>query len=148
MRHRKWFVVMGAVVLCLNAAYGYAYDYKVTGWNREGVNFMCSTCGAEGIQWDFGGTDIDGEVGHPLTVKSPTMACPGDWYARDTRIVSGTLPPGLTFDKSGNISGIPTERGHWVMMVGMYNIQCNGESAKGFTQQLRFHITGTGKVID
>ena len=92
--------------------------------------------------------DIDGEVGHPLSVSRPTADCAdGPWYA-DYWVVSGSLPTGVTVNGGkGWLEGIPTERGHWIVTMQVSNIECGGQPYEAFTQQLRFHITGTGKVI-
>lgn len=106
--------------------------------------------------WNGGSSDVNGEVGHRLYVGGPRARCitcnncqPGPWQA-DHMIVSGNLPPGMSFDNgTSNISGIPSERGHWIVKIKLYNIRCNGLNFDGccsFTQELRFHITGTGRV--
>lgn len=102
-------------------------------------------------QWNSGISDINGEVGHRLWVTGPHARCKpsGQWTANQ-RIISGTLPPGLDFEPGNfNIAGIPTERGHWVVNLTLENITCEGmnyDQCCGFVQELRFHITGTGKV--
>jgi|GEM_PF-2268753 len=101
-------------------------------------------------QWNSGVGDINGEVGHSLFVSSPRARClPGQWTA-NRYIVSGTLPPGLTLNSGpSTITGIPTERGHWIVKIKMYDISCNDKNFDGccsFTQELRFHISGSGKV--
>ena len=109
-------------------------------------------------QWNGGIGDINGEVGQRLYVNGPTARCvnckncqTGTWTANHM-VVSGTLPPGLSFEStSANIVGIPRERGHWIVQVKLYNITCNSlnyDGSSGFTQELRFHITGTGRVND
>lgn len=93
--------------------------------------------------------DVNGEVGHPLTVGGPTANCvPGRNWSEDNRVASGALPPGLALGSGGDVSGIPTERGHWIVEMQLYNVQCGGSSYQGFTQTLRFHITGSGKVVE
>ena len=106
--------------------------YRLNGWNSSRA-----------------GIDIDGEVGHPFTVSGPTARCVGsqNWLGNQ-RINSGKLPPGMTMGESGDIAGIPTERGHFIVEVEEFNVQCGGSSYEGFTQQLRFHITGSGKVVN
>lgn len=92
--------------------------------------------------------DIDGEVGHPLSVSHPRMKCVGgDGWSGESKVVSGTLPPGLTLHSSDDIDGIPTERGHWVVRLREYNLTCGGNDFGDFEQELRFHISGSGKVI-
>ena len=95
--------------------------------------------------------DINGEVGHPLSVWPPTASCrPGPGWTYNTYIISGSLPPGVTLHyrgRHGEIGGIPTARGHYIVTIEASNIQCNGGFYANRTQQLRFHITGTGTVV-
>lgn len=95
-----------------------------------------------------GGMDIDGEVGHPLSVGSCRANCePGGNWTANHRIISGSFPPGVDFN-SGNagIYGIPTQRGHWIVQVELYDVMCNGVNYAGIRQELRFHIGGSGVV--
>jgi hypothetical protein len=103
--------------------------YSLTGWNA----------------WN---ADINGEVGHRLYVNGPTANCKpsGNWNA-NYRLNSGSLPPGMSIDNGMNIVGIPAERGHWILTLELYNVECGGNYYKGLTQELRFHITGSGRVI-
>jgi hypothetical protein len=131
-----------------------------------------------GITWGHdtgGGEDVPGQVGYSLTVNSPRFDCPGPWYSSGPYIVSGELPPGLEMDEHGEISGVPTQRGHWIVGLKISNIRCNGVNYtnsgmpdvvfdKLFPGQdrsacivysghdcelrtLRFHITGSGAVV-
>ena len=98
--------------------------------------------------WNGGQSDIDGRIGYALFVSSPRGRCAplGNWTA-NTSIVSGTLPPGMTLNSApSTITGTPTDRGHWIVKLKMSNITCNGSYYKDFEQELRFHITGSGKV--
>lgn len=100
--------------------------------------------------WDWQIGDINGEVGHRFYHAVLLMNCQpkGDWDA-DSYIVSGKLPDGLTFTNSMVIEGIPQERGHWIVVLHVYNVRCNGETYPNFSsnQELRFHISGTGRVF-
>lgn len=69
--------------------------------------------------------DVSGQVGYPLEINGPTFDCPPGWTA-DMTLDSGTLPPGMTLDDHGNITGTPTERGHWAMVMKLDNIMCDG----------------------
>ena len=97
--------------------------------------------------------DVNGEVGHPVHVWGPQCNCvtnagKSQPWSGDTRIVSASgLPPGLEFRDGDHIKGIPKERGHWIVTLELYNLECGGNHYKGFRQEVRFHITGTGKVI-
>jgi hypothetical protein len=53
----------------------------------------------------------------------------------------------LSTDGKDYISGIPTERGHWIVEITMNPLYCGGATFWGFKQKLLFHITGSGKVI-
>lgn len=116
-----------------------------TAYNQRGWN------GAEYISHNqtYAAQDLNGEVGHPLSVYGPYGECGnGSAYSRSMYVQSGTLPPGLHLDSSsGTISGIPTERGHWIVTL-VNTPACGGSVAFATkTQQLRFHITGSGQVI-
>ena|SRR5215469_13638837 len=104
--------------------------------------------GLEGWQW--GRSDIDGEVGHPLSTASPHANCvPGGNWSANVRIVSGQLPPGMTLNPAPwTITGLPTERGHWIVRIELYDVKCGAQYYQGITQELRFHITGSGKVVN
>jgi len=133
--------VMGAVLMFFfTTSTVYAGLSDLHGWNDTAIYGSSST--ASGI-------DIDGEVGHPVSVRGPSANCePGGRWTSNTDIKSGQLPPGLSKDySSGKISGIPTKRGHWIVEMSTSDISCNGQSYLGYTQQLRFHIKGTGRVI-
>ena len=133
-------VVMGAVLMFFfTASTVYAGLSNLHGWNDTPIYGNSTT--ASGI-------DIDGEVGHPVSVRGPSANCePGGRWSSDTDVISGQLPPGLSEGSGGKISGIPTKPGHWIVEVKNSNITCNGQGYKGYTQQLRFHIKGTGRVI-
>ena len=103
------------------------------------------------VGWNDYLSDINGEVGHPLSVSAPTARCApsGNWTTSGGYVASGTLPPGLTMATSPPyISGIPRERGHWIVRMKVDTVMCNGLSYKGIDQELRFHITGSGKVVN
>ena len=116
--------------------------YETYGWNTAAVWWNNSQVGEAGSQ------DINGEVGHPLYVRGPsTVTVPSnEASSSNKRIASGTLPPGMTLDAVGAVTGIPTERGHWIVTLEVYGRSFRGVSYKGYTQQLRFHITGSGRV--
>jgi hypothetical protein len=119
--------------------------------------------------------DVDGEVGHPLSITGPRGGGGCDSWRAEIAVVSGQLPPGLVMGSSGDISGIPTERGHWIVTLKMANFTCNGHrytmagapdvlaEDQGWENMdkcvdegsswrycslttIRFHITGSGLV--
>lgn len=98
--------------------------------------------------WNNWTTNVEGQVGYQLYVSGPTGRCePSKSWSGGASLIAGTLPPGLTLNSAPfTISGIPKERGHWLVKLRMSNIQCGGLYYKDFEQELNFHITGTGKV--
>ena len=136
MRRRIRFIAIIVVALCFTTQPGYAFLRAMYCWNHNA-------------------DDVEGQVGHKLYVAPPETYCepPGhfDWTAR-SEIISGVLPPGLTLNENLSITGIPTERGHWVVKLKLSNIQgpCGDPHAPlpEMPCELDFHITGTGKVIE
>ncbi len=141
MSQRKWLVAIGAVVFCLVTTCVYA-DFA---WNYKGIYYDDGIAGNDGVAND---TDIEGQVGYPLKVIGPNDYCPSLTGSLQAEIISGTLPPGLSFDDNWNITGVPTERGHWIVKIKVTQMKCDNKYYVGYTQELRFHITGTGKVIE
>lgn len=91
---------------------------------------------------------IDGQVGHEILVPNPWGNCSAGNWRGTVNILSGSLPPGLFFDsRNDSIVGIPTERGHWIVVLSYQPLSCGGKTFYGFQQRLFFHIGGTGKVI-
>jgi hypothetical protein len=121
--------------------------YGVSGWSPQWERPYCATGGGLSSCISL---DIDGEVGYPLTVNGPTASCRpgGSWSASPVEITASKLPPGLSFNDSFGITGIPTQRGHWPLGLKLATITCNGRTYDGLTQQLRFHIKGSGRVVE
>ena len=137
---------------CLRDAGAYVGFYEgLQAWGGTGNNWTSSSTHPE--RYRGPGIDISGEVGYRLKVSGPRGDCrpaPGQWSA-NYEIVSGTLPPGLSVDDSDlSITGIPTERGNWIVTIRITNIVCDGQPVNDVpydTEEIRFHIAGTGKVI-
>jgi hypothetical protein len=97
--------------------------------------------------------DVDGEVGHRLSLGYPTLLClPARQWSGSARVVSGQLPPGIHLNPGTlEVSGIPLERGHWIVRLHLYDIGCSGNTyqLKDYLSpvEVRFHISGTGRVI-
>lgn len=111
-----------AIMLCLLGAASPAAGQT---WNeisaRVGVPMRDSS---RSHLWNPRG-DVNGQVGYPLEINGPSFDCPSGWTA-DMGVDSGTLPPGMTLDGHGNITGTPTERGHWAVVMKLANITCQG----------------------
>lgn len=106
-------------------------------------------------QWWPG--DINGEVGHRMYVDGPRLRCVGRdgggfvSVTANASVETGAFPPGLEWSSdTWGIEGIPTERGHWIVKVRLYNVQCNGFrfDPVDYVRELRFHITGSGEVVE
>ena len=118
--------------------------YSVKGWNYASCHYYkgkktIDTCTSK---------DIDGKVGYQLYVTGMRANCVpgGKWSTSKKIITSGSLPPGLAFQGGSIIKGIPEKRGHWIVNIKVEHLYCNDISYYGLQQELRFHITGSGKV--
>lgn len=112
--------------------------YDLTGWNGAWVN--TSTNVANSIT-------INGEVGYQLELAQPTANCisPTKTWTSLLRIISGQFPPGI-YIEGASIKGTPEQRGHYIIEIENYDIKCNDTDYGTMRQELRFHITGSGKV--
>ena len=139
--NRKWWTLGCALLAALLA--GCVAGGKST-YRGEQPGWYGITTG-----WNGWGSDVDGEVGHPVFVSGPLGKClPSRSWSGRASVVSGSLPPGLTLNAApSTVTGIPTERGHWIVRLRMSEIQCEGKYYKDFEQELRFHIKGTGRVF-
>lgn len=116
--------------------------YGTKGWSYGQCYF-----GGGGLG-DCFSKDIDGKVGYRLFVNGPRSTCEpdGSWTSSSVVIDSGSLPPGLSLNSKFHIEGIPQKRGHWIVKLRIQDMYCSGKKFYGIKQELRFHITGSGKV--
>lgn len=99
--------------------------------------------------WNYWNGDANGKVGHEVFISGPRALCvPSHRWSSSMQILSGSLPPGLSMDSAYNIKGIPTRRGHWIIKLKLYDVECGGSRYEGLTQELRIHITGSGRVVE
>ena len=107
--------------------------YGLTGWNAALIDTNTNEAAA---------IDINGKVGYVLSVSPPAAQCVSKnrKWTSDYKILSGKLPPGLEFDKSNRIIGVPRQRGRWILKVELNNIGCNDSNYKSMNQEIRFHI--------
>lgn len=93
--------------------------------------------------------DMDAKVGYPFEAYV-NGACESAIYREAWTYdltYSGTLPPGVTLGRD-RITGIPRERGTFIIQLKLTNSVCNGERKQDHEEQLRIHVTGSGKVSD
>ena len=139
---------IGFVLACAAANQNTAQQtsgmYSMTGWKGQNIQYDKENNINVGA-----GIDIDGKVGHRLFVEGCHAECvPGPLWTAHYRIVSGNLPPGMDFaPNASDITGVPTESGHWIVQVELYDVLCNDKNYVDVRQELRFHISGTGKVV-
>jgi hypothetical protein len=112
--------------------------HDLVGWNGAWVNPSTNVANS---------ATISGEVGHELELAQPTADCvsPTKTWTSLLRIISGELPPGI-YIEGVSIKGTPEQRGHYIVEVENYDIKCNNTDYGTIRQELRFHITGSGKV--
>ncbi len=116
--------------------------YNITGWNSASCYFPSGKLGS------CSSKDIDAKVGYQLYIGGLRANCEpsGNWSTSKKIITSGSLPPGMSFESGSVIKGIPEKRGHWIVKLKVENLYCGGTSYYGLTQELRIHVTGSGKV--
>jgi hypothetical protein len=118
--------------------------YSVTGWG--GANCWGMSTGND--HGTCNGIDLYGRVGHPFYGNGPTANCvPSRQWSNTMTVSSGSLPPGLNWDNQDNITGIPTEPGHWILEINDNPLTCGGTTYIGFVQEVRIHINGGGPVV-
>jgi hypothetical protein len=130
--------------------------YNVSGWNSVDARLRPGSVGntGSGSQRSWGevdSIDIDGEVGHPLVISAPSGTCPAGGVAEvggERPVYGDSLPPGLALRADAAISGIPTQSGYWIVGMHVETWTCPGANFLywGFSQEIRFHITGTGQA--
>lgn len=137
-RVRLWLTALVAISLVAPFSPSAAQDssqlYQSSGWNGS---------------YMYGDADIEGRVGYQLEVSGPSISCGGGASPLGVEVVSGQLPPGLISyvgsQSFGRIGGTPQERGHFITRL-RYNVWCGGGNYS-IEQTVRFHITGSGQVI-
>ncbi|HEY0844655.1 MAG TPA: hypothetical protein VGE12_04780 [Noviherbaspirillum sp.] len=135
------FVAVGVFIAPISECRAQEFE-NIKGWDYKLVYYAPKSMG------QVANAEINGEVGHELWVSGPRAHCSaGSWQGKFT-IVSGEFPPGITIDPTTlEISGVPTERGHWIVALKDDPLYCGGASFFGFQQKIFFHIGGSGKVI-
>jgi hypothetical protein len=155
--NRIGFVLMVLICFVLVACVAPTSQQRRSSARKTTWNPASGFCCADG--WSPAG-DVNGEVGHPLSINGPTARC---WragsgppntrearYSVNVRVASGQLPPGLSMNGIGAINGIPSERGHWIVRLEVYGALCDGVSYPNMSSwgsEIRFHITGSGQVV-
>ena len=144
-----WSGTVSRALLCLALIVPAGCGFMPGGYYYE--QWHANDPGLHSVRYNLG--DVNGEVGHRFAHTILRADCqPRNNWTYDLDLVSGSLPPGLSFDprQLGDIIGIPAERGHWIAQLAISNFTCNGErwSAWDGVQEIRFHISGTGRVIN
>jgi hypothetical protein len=87
-----------------------------------------------------------GRIGTPY---SQTLTATGDCTPQGFSLLAGTLPPGLTLNPNGILSGTPTVLGNFVFLVRVTN-SCGCTGRRTYLLRIRRSLPGTisGRVID
>ena len=83
-----------------------------------------------------------GKVGHHMSCQL-LGTCSGGWSYNhaSTKVVSGSLPPGLTISDSF-IQGTPTQPGTWTATIRISNLKCNEKAYPDADVRVNFYIEG------
>lgn len=82
----------------------------------------------------------EGKVGHHMYAEARAK-CSITWNYSSVKIVSGTLPAGLTMD-GYKIQGTPTQPGKWTLRIKFTKPTCNEKTYPDQTVQVNFYIEG------
>lgn len=85
---------------------------------------------------------LSGTVGLPFEQKPWAECESGDWNTSVT-LETGELPPGLSIDEYGTISGVPALEGNWNFSVRFSNVTCAGNTYSDSTAHVRIITTGS-----
>ncbi len=66
---------------------------------------------------------IPGSVGYFLNVPS-RVQCVDPQVLSPAMVEEGSLPPGVTLEPDGVLTGTPTSAGHWHAMIRLARVQC------------------------
>ena len=66
---------------------------------------------------------IPGAVGYPLNTPSRPQ-CPDSQVLSPAMVEEGALPPGITLQPDGLLTGVPTDAGHWHAMIRLARVLC------------------------
>ena len=69
---------------------------------------------------------IRGAVGYLLNAPSRAQ-CADPRVLSGATVEGGDLPPGITLQPDGLLSGTPTTAGHWHAMIRLAHVQCGDE---------------------
>jgi hypothetical protein len=75
-----------------------------------------------------GGTALEHMVMSPKSGN-----CPGSWTIGESRLLSGTLPPGLKLTPAHRIEGTPFDPGTWEARIELSGLRCEGRDGKART---------------
>lgn len=83
-----------------------------------------------------------GKVGHHMSCEL-LGTCSGGWSYNHsaTKIVSGSLPPGLKMSGS-IIQGTPSQPGTWLVTIRISNLKCNEKTYPDKDVRVNFYIEG------
>lgn len=90
---------------------------------------------------------LSATVGLPFKAYLSANCGVGDDYhqhwSATVSVATGKLPPGLTMDDAGNITGVPEKAGDWNFSVALTDVVCMGQSFPDVPLNVRFIITGS-----
>jgi len=81
-----------------------------------------------------------GKLGHHLSLH-PIANCGQGWRYSKSKIVTGKLPPGISFNNA-NIAGIPSHPGTWEMTIKFIGLSCGAVTHPDSSTVLKISIKG------
>jgi hypothetical protein len=109
-----------------------------------GALWMLVAFGCTPLIYPLNYRSIRGTVGRPLNVPSRAQ-CDDPRVLSEAMVEEGNLPPGITLEPDGMLSGIPMSAGYWHVMVRFARVQCGDKIYADERAGLNFDIAGPPK---
>jgi hypothetical protein len=104
-----------------------------------GVLWMLVAFGCTPLIYPLNYRSIRGAVGYPLIAPSRAQ-CADPEVLSPAMVEEGGLPPGITLQPDGLLTGTPTIAGYWHVMIRLARVQCGDKVYSDERMGLSFDI--------
>ncbi|HSD11599.1 MAG TPA: hypothetical protein VLF14_11470 [Candidatus Binatia bacterium] len=117
---------------------------RCAGQGFIGALWTLAALGCTPLFYPINYPSIRGAVGHPLNAPS-RVQCADPRVLSPAIVEGGYLPPGITLQPDGLLSGTPRTAGHWHAMIRQARVQCGEQVFPDERMGLNFDITESPK---
>jgi hypothetical protein len=112
---------------------------RCAGWVLAGALWMLVAFGCTPLIYPLNYRSIHGAVGYLLNAPSRAQ-CADPQVLSPAMVEEGGLPPGITLQPDGLLTGTPTIAGHWHAMIRLARVQCGDKVYSDERMGLNFDI--------